>query len=369
MTDTLFLIETTKSRALTRALTSRPPTWTYVAKASSLGERSVLSVVVDGTRLAIFRDAEGRPAALHARCAHLGADLAHGTCEGGRLQCPFHAWAYGADGRCTSAGLPSDEAPRVRAYAIVERLGALFVFVPTGARESADATPEEAPPFPFDDVLDDGRGRWAVGAPVTLPIEAPWFWVAANGFDLRHFEVVHGRRPLEAPRIEREDDDVRTARYAFEIMGRSFADRIVRALLGDRSVLVFSTWRGAVLSTEAHFGRGVSSRVLFFVEAVGAERSVVRIFPLERIGRWPLARAFAHARLLVKRALIWSFFREEVRTLRHLTTAPVEFTAGDAYLARYFDWLERATRPTGTSTHSSGEGRRPLHDASSAEVA
>jgi hypothetical protein len=281
--------------------------------------------------------------ALHARCAHLGADLAQGTCANGQLSCPFHAWTYDGDGACVSPSPEQVPRARVRTFAVRERLGGLFVFVPTGAREPEAMARDEAPPFPFDDDLLREGARLAFGAPVTLPIEAPWFWVAANGFDLRHFEVVHGRRPIEPPVVEREDDDVRSARYAFEILGRSLADRIVRAVLGDRSVLVFSTWRGSVLSTEAHFGRRVRSRVIFFVEPRGADRSLVRIFPIERVGRGPLSRLAARARLLVKRALIWSFFREEVRTLRHLASAPTHFSTGDAFLARYFDWLERAT--------------------------
>lgn len=344
MNDTLVVLETKKSRQGARALPERPPTWRYVARSEALSRKNVIAAVVDGTRLAVFRDGDGRPVALHARCAHLGADLAHGTCDAGRLRCPFHAWEYDADGRCRTPPARSlGETPRVRTFAVVERLGALFVFVPTGDREHAYAPREQAPPFPFDDVLEHGNPRWMFGRPVTLPIEAPWFWVAANGFDLRHFEVVHGRRPVETPHIVREDDDVRTARYTFEIQGRSLADRLVRRVLGDRSVLVFSTWRGSVLSTEAHFGRSVSSRVLFFVEPNGPERSVVRIFPMERVGRSPLSRATGRIKLLVKRALIWSFFREEVRTLRHLTTAPVDFAPGDDFLARYFDWLARAT--------------------------
>ena len=51
------------------------------------------AVDLDGTRVAIFRMADGFVAFSDA-CLHMGASLAEGKLEGGRVTCAWHGWEY-----------------------------------------------------------------------------------------------------------------------------------------------------------------------------------------------------------------------------------------------------------------------------------
>src|SRR5262249_46280124 len=78
-----------------------------------------------GRRLVAYRTSTGRIALLDAVCSHLGADLGNGCIIGDRLQCPFHHWQYGPDGRCLH--IPAQEdiplAARQTSYPVAERRG------------------------------------------------------------------------------------------------------------------------------------------------------------------------------------------------------------------------------------------------------
>ena len=79
--------------------------WLCVGRASDVagpGEYALAEAA--GERLILLRGADEVVRAFHNVCRHRGATLLEG--EGGRLpriQCPYHAWTYGLDGRLTRA--------------------------------------------------------------------------------------------------------------------------------------------------------------------------------------------------------------------------------------------------------------------------
>jgi phenylpropionate dioxygenase-like ring-hydroxylating dioxygenase large terminal subunit len=70
-----------------------------VEESAKLPRGRVLSRMVMGEWLAVFRDEEGRPRALRDRCLHRSAQLSRGHVAGGRLTCPYHGWTYDGGGR------------------------------------------------------------------------------------------------------------------------------------------------------------------------------------------------------------------------------------------------------------------------------
>lgn len=74
--------------------------WTPVAFSGQLRADRALRVSVAGTAVALFRDAQGAPAAVLDRCPHRGVALSLGTVTQGALQCPFHGWRFDHAGRC-----------------------------------------------------------------------------------------------------------------------------------------------------------------------------------------------------------------------------------------------------------------------------
>lgn len=71
--------------------------WTAVAMSDEVTS-SPFPVVVAGTRVVLFRDAEGVVAALLDRCPHRGVALSLGKVRDGCIECPFHGWRLDRSG-------------------------------------------------------------------------------------------------------------------------------------------------------------------------------------------------------------------------------------------------------------------------------
>src|SRR5258708_26549771 len=104
-----------------------PASWYLFCESRRL-RNGPLSQRVLGRQLVAFRTASGRVAVMDAHCAHLGADLGCGTVVGETIQCPFHAWRYGADGVCGFIPNAAEIPPfaRLRTYPVEERHGYVF---------------------------------------------------------------------------------------------------------------------------------------------------------------------------------------------------------------------------------------------------
>src|SRR5262245_13585453 len=76
--------------------------WYPVALSRDVTAGSVIGRDFLGSRIAAYRDAQGRPVVQSAWCPHLGADLSLGQIVDGHLRCPYHHWSFGADGACAS---------------------------------------------------------------------------------------------------------------------------------------------------------------------------------------------------------------------------------------------------------------------------
>jgi phenylpropionate dioxygenase-like ring-hydroxylating dioxygenase large terminal subunit len=122
--------------------------WYVVAESRELTAERPLSRQVLGERLAVFRGADGTPAALQDRCMHRAGALSSGRVRAGCLQCPYHGWRYRPDG--TVAEVPSEgpdtreiPARTARCYATAEVDGYVYVRLATGS--DAPAEPPRSP--------------------------------------------------------------------------------------------------------------------------------------------------------------------------------------------------------------------------------
>ncbi len=61
-----------------------------------------------GEDLVIFRDRQGRPGLLHARCAHRGTTLYYGRVEENGIRCCYHGWLFDVEGRCLEQPCEAD---------------------------------------------------------------------------------------------------------------------------------------------------------------------------------------------------------------------------------------------------------------------
>src|SRR5216117_1225796 len=114
--------------------------WVTVARDEDLAAAGDFVVrEVAGESLIVTRDESGRLQAFYNVCRHRGTRIC-GEAKGrfsGRIQCPYHAWTYGLDGRLVAAP-HMDDSPGFRCDDY--RLGAVavdswggFVFVTLAA--------------------------------------------------------------------------------------------------------------------------------------------------------------------------------------------------------------------------------------------
>jgi nitrite reductase/ring-hydroxylating ferredoxin subunit len=156
--------------------------WYAIARSDEVGAGEVIGRdFLDGRAIA-YRGENGEAVVMNAYCRHLGADLSMGKVVGNDIQCAFHHWQYGPDGRCTK--IPASEkipkAARVFKYPTAEKWGLIWAFNGT--------TPLfEVPEF-VDYAEPDLDIRTAEA--FDLPVE-PWV-PFTNSMDFQHLRVLHG---------------------------------------------------------------------------------------------------------------------------------------------------------------------------------
>ncbi|MEO7404078.1 MAG: aromatic ring-hydroxylating dioxygenase subunit alpha [Burkholderiales bacterium] len=138
-----------------------------------------------GEPLGLYRGASGTPTALSDRCAHRYAALSQGRIDGDALECPYHGFTYGPDGRCIR--IPGveriQEGIHVRSFPVVERWGWVFVWMGAPERAAAGALPD------FRWNTEPG----GVGRDALLPVRASHALLRDNLLDLTHAKFVHQR--------------------------------------------------------------------------------------------------------------------------------------------------------------------------------
>ena len=152
-----------------------------VLDADALGD-APLGVRLLGQDLVLWRDAAGRPRTARDRCPHRGTRLSLGRVCAGELECPYHGWRFGGDGRCVSIpALPAFTPPATHAlpvFALQEAHGLLWVQI-DGA----------APRLPSFGAEADTRLRKLNVGPYEVATSAAR--IVENFLDLAHFGFVH----------------------------------------------------------------------------------------------------------------------------------------------------------------------------------
>jgi phenylpropionate dioxygenase-like ring-hydroxylating dioxygenase large terminal subunit len=179
--------------------------WYVVGEAASFGPDPV-AVRALGQELVLFRRrSDQQLVALADRCPHRMARLSGGCVDGDQLRCPYHHWAFGADGTCgdiPSAPRGSRIPPRARvdSYAVEERYGWVWVFL--GDREPRPPLP------PLPGYGEEGwravRGQYTWRAHYTRVVE--------NAVDIAHTPFLHATsfgnpEQPEMPAHEVDEDD------------------------------------------------------------------------------------------------------------------------------------------------------------------
>jgi phenylpropionate dioxygenase-like ring-hydroxylating dioxygenase large terminal subunit len=205
--------------------------WYPAVRSTAIPRGKVRAFDLGRRRLAVYRGRDGRVHAIDARCPHLGADLAQGDVDANGIRCAFHGWTFDADGGC--CGAPGHDAlpdRRARVYPIEERWGFVWVF--------NGPTPRFELPAPETD------SRWRSMALRPQRVACHPHLVLANGLDVSHYEVLHGMRFSEPPRLTVGD----RFEVSVELRGRP-QSRLWQFVSGTRSreiVARFTTIGGSL---------------------------------------------------------------------------------------------------------------------------
>jgi phenylpropionate dioxygenase-like ring-hydroxylating dioxygenase large terminal subunit len=158
--------------------------WYVILQSKEVKRNKIVGVLRMGERMVLWRDAQGKIVCQADHCPHRGVALSVGCLKGDTIQCPFHGFAYDANGKCTyvPANGKASEPPKalqVATYLTHEEHGYIYIWW-------GDPQPEY-PPIPWFDDLDtsfttsDFKDIW----------NAHYSRVIENQLDVFHLPFVH----------------------------------------------------------------------------------------------------------------------------------------------------------------------------------
>lgn len=158
--------------------------WYAAAGSAELQDRPLAKTVL-GEPLALYRQQDGRAAALLDRCPHRFAPLSLGQVDGDSLVCPYHGLGFEADGRCSRVHAQERIPPaaQVRSFPVLERYGLVFVWM---------GPPELADPAQLVEIPQYGAPGWGLSRGEML-FKARLINILDNLVDPAHTTFVHGR--------------------------------------------------------------------------------------------------------------------------------------------------------------------------------
>lgn len=189
--------------------------WYVVADAADVAD-SPVGVTLLGHRYVLWRSSGGSVTGSPDRCPHREAPLSEGSVSNGCLVCPYHAWAFAADGACVE--IPSSgpdaaitPAANLELVAVRELYGLVWLCPGTPAGEPPGIPQDRDASFRR---VTAGIETWRVSA--TRMVD--------NFCDVAHFPYVHADTigpdtdPVVAPiNVEPLDVDFTGYRYAVDV--------------------------------------------------------------------------------------------------------------------------------------------------------
>ena len=297
----------------------RHRTWYAVALSSEL-DGGPRGADLFGERVVVYRDSQGEPVVLSARCPHMGADLALGDVVGDDIRCTFHHFCFGPTGACTS--IPSGDripaAARVTSFPAAERWGMVWAFngehplgEPPGIRGYDDA-----------DLCVRAR-RTDV-----FPVE-PWV-ILGNSFDFQHLRYVHGLRFDDPDDIRWLDD----GRVEYDVTFDSpqlgvFEQRIRVSGTNTVSYVTAGAVESMGLFTSTPTPRGAQSYYLAATPRTGTDAEI-------------------ESRLVYQEAIADALLVDDTRAFAGMQFQEGVFVGADRHLVRWFRYARAyPAHPTG----------------------
>ncbi|MAI73148.1 MAG: hypothetical protein CMM01_19880 [Rhodopirellula sp.] len=304
-----------------------PASWYRLCSSDKLRQGPFARTVFN-RRLVAYRDQRAEVVVMDAICGHLGADLGLGNVVGDCIECPFHGWKYGSDGRCRevpSATSPPDFSVQ-QVFPCQERHGSVYFF----------NGPEPTFPLPF--FMDEVPQNYCSIDPHGFNAPCSWYMVNAHAFDVQHFLSVHGRRLLEPLQVDSPSPFARRSSYLAEVIGEKYYDRFLRWAVNDRVRITLTIWGGTFAVVTGDFGQR-KSRFFVISEPTGdgnTQCEVVVFTP--RISNRFIGAVAEPLMLRTRRWLTTAYLEGENAGLGSPRYNPLSLTEIDREMVRYFQW-------------------------------
>jgi phenylpropionate dioxygenase-like ring-hydroxylating dioxygenase large terminal subunit len=171
--------------------------WYIAAWAHELKGARPLARTICNDKIVLFRDANGRAAALEDRCSHRGAPLSCGEMVPEGLQCGYHGLVFDGGGKCVYIPGQDTIPPRasVKSYPLVEQDEFLWIWM----GEPAKADPATIVPYPWN----NDHKNWP-HKPDHFHVECNFMLLVDNLMDLTHLGYVHKGTIGGNPRVHVE---------------------------------------------------------------------------------------------------------------------------------------------------------------------
>jgi len=129
-------------------------TWQPVLPSHYLrASENIVAAFLQGQELALWRSEAGSVQAWENRCPHRGTRLTMGRILQDHLSCAYHGWEFDARGACAAIpanpDLPLPKQLRVKAFAVAEAAGMVWVAAAAGAQAAQDVPQEGSSSLAF----------------------------------------------------------------------------------------------------------------------------------------------------------------------------------------------------------------------------
>ena len=213
--------------------------WHPVALVAELADGGPIAARLLGEDLVVWRSGE-EFFAWRDLCVHRGTRLSLGTVVGGvRLECPYHGWTYGTDGRCVLMPAHPEQVPPAKAqvgtFLAAAAYDVIWVSLGSGARG-----------IPRFELLDDPAYRVLIAGPYRVKASGPR--IVENFLDIGHFPFVHEGILGDRARPEIED-------YSTTIGAEGVVSEGVKVFQPDP----YATGRGSVVTYTYRVHRPLSA--------------------------------------------------------------------------------------------------------------
>src|SRR5690349_17356882 len=119
--------------------------WYFAMPGRKLQPGALVFKTLLGEPLVFARDERGAPFVMLDICPHRGIPLSYGRLDRGEVECCYHGWRFGADGRCTAIpslveGQTLDTGRiKVKTYPCREVQGNIWIFMSDKIGDPAQA--------------------------------------------------------------------------------------------------------------------------------------------------------------------------------------------------------------------------------------